>query len=223
MDYSIIVYILLLIIPLCATIGIKSAYSKYKKKENEKGISGAEVARTILDKNGLNNLYVIETGGDLTDCYDPTRKTIKLSHDVFHGTSIAAMAIAAHECGHAIQDKEGYGWMKFRSSLFPIVNISNKAAYILLIIGIVLEAVNFIYAAVAITGIGLLFQLVTLPVEYDASARAKKELDSLDLVNKKEAAGVKKILDKAALTYVAGVLTTVLQMMYYLGVFRRRD
>jgi hypothetical protein len=223
MDYSIIVYILLLIIPLCATIGIKSAYSKYKKKENEKGISGAEVARTILDKNGLNNLYVIETGGDLTDCYDPTRKTIKLSHDVFHGTSIAAMAIAAHECGHAIQDKEGYGWMKFRSSLFPIVNISNKAAYILLIIGIVLESANFVYAAVAITGIGLLFQLVTLPVEYDASARAKKELDSLDLVNKKEAAGVKKILDKAALTYVAGVLTTVLQMMYYLGVFRRRD
>ena len=223
MDYSIIVYILLLIIPLCATIGIKTAYSKYKKQENEKGLSGAEVARKILDENGLNNLYVIETGGDLTDCYDPKRKTIKLSHDIFHGTSIAAMAIAAHECGHAIQDKEGYGWMKFRSSLFPIVNISNKAAYILLIIGIVLESANFIYAAVAITGIGLLFQLVTLPVEYDASARAKKELDSLKLVNKKEKQGVNTILNKAALTYVAGVLTTVLQMMYYLGVFRRRD
>ena len=223
MDVSIIVYILLLIIPLCATIGIKSAYSKYKKKENEKKISGCEVARKILDKNGLSNMYVIETGGELTDCYDPTRKTVKLSHDVFHGTSIAAMAIAAHECGHAIQDKEGYGWMKFRSALFPYVNISSKAAYILLIIGIVLESVDFIYAAVAITGFGLLFQIVTLPVEFDASARAKKELKSLDLVNKKEANGVNIILNKAAQTYVAGVLTTVLQMLYYLGVFRRRD
>ena len=225
MDYTIlIIYALLLIIPIASTIGIKSAYSKYKKKDNEKGLSGVEVARKILDDNGLSGVYVIETSGDLTDCYDPSRNTIKLSHDVFHGESIAAMAIAAHECGHAIQNKDNYPWMNFRSALFPYVNVGSRVAYILLIIGLVLESVNFVYAAVILTGLGLLFQIITLPVEFDASKRAKQALKDLKLTSKKEDHGVNVVLNKAAETYIAGVLTTMLQMVYYLIRFsNRRD
>lgn len=211
-----LIYILMLIIPLIASINIKSTYKKYKKVDSGISMSGAEAARTILDRNGLNNVYVIEVHGELNDCYDPTRKVVKLSSDVFHGTNLSSLGVAAHECGHAIQDKEGYIWMKIRSSLFPVVNIANKVAYITLLLGFILQVMDFIVLSVGLTGIALIFQLVTLPVEFDASARAEKKLFEYGLVNKKEKDGVKKVLGSAAMTYVAGVLATVLQMLYYL-------
>ena len=132
MNYYNLSYTLMLVsilVTLIAQIFVKASYSKYKKTQNSKGLTGAEVAREILDKNGLNNVYVTETRGMLSDHYDPKRKVIRLSTDVYKGTSIASISVAAHEVGHAIQDKEGYSFMKFRSSIFPLVNFSSKAGY----------------------------------------------------------------------------------------------
>lgn len=217
------IYLAMLILPIIASLNINRNYNKYKKINTNKKLSGFEVARKILDENGLNEIYIVETQGNLTDHYDPKRKTVRLSSDIYHGESIAAASVAAHECGHAIQDKDGYTWMKIRSAIFPVVNISNHVAYITLIVGFILESYDFILISVALTAVSLLFQLVTLPVEFDASKRAKKELSELDLIDEEELKGSNKVLGSAAMTYVAGVLTTLLQMLYYLMAFRDRD
>src|SRR5574344_2673133 len=133
---DLILLLLMLIIPLIAQINVTSAYSKYKAQKSESGLTGQEVARKILDKNGLEDVYVVEVKGNLTDHYDPSRKVVRLSTDIFHGESIASIAVAAHECGHAIQDKEKYTPMKIRSFLVPFVNLINYLGYFSLIIGI---------------------------------------------------------------------------------------
>lgn len=219
--YSLI--ILAFFIVMWAQVKINGAYKKYRRIGTKKKLSGQEIARKILDENGLKDIYVVEVKGELTDHYDPTRKVIRLSHDIFHGTSIASVSVAAHECGHAIQDKEGYSWMKIRSAIFPIVSISNKIAYVTLILGLIFQYSDLVLVSVILTTASLLFQLITLPVEFDASDRASKLLDELKLVDTDELEGTKKILKSAALTYVAGVLTTMLQMLYYLMLSRSKD
>lgn len=216
-------YFLALIIPMIAQIYVSSSYNKFKRLNNSKGISGFEVARKILDKNGLKDLYVVETKGNLTDHYDPKRKTVKLSSEVFHGDSIAAIAVAAHECGHAIQDKEGYFFMKVRSFIFPIVSFGTKFAYIVLFIGLVANMMNLIWAGILLVGLGLLFQLVTLPVEFDASRRALKELETNIGVPNNDLEGTKIMLNAAAMTYVAGVLSSALEILRLILIFNDRD
>lgn len=209
---SIILYILVLIIPTMAQVNIISTYNKYKAKKNRKSLSGFEVARHILDKNGLNDMYVVEVRGNLTDHYDPTQKVVRLSTDVFHGESIAAVAIAAHECGHAIQDKDNYIWMKLRAILCPIVNFGTYLAYILFFISVLFQVADMLILSIAIVLLGLVFQLVTLPVEFDASNRAKKQLINLSLLEKNEIEGTERVLKSAALTYVASVLSSLLNL-----------
>lgn len=216
-------YFLALIIPMIAQIYVSSSYNKFKRLNNGKSMSGFEVARKILDKNGLKDLYVVETKGNLTDHYDPKRKTVKLSSEVFHGDSIAAMAVAAHECGHAIQDKEGYFFMKVRSFIFPIVSFGTKFAYIVLFIGLVANMMNLIWAGILLVGLGLLFQLVTLPVEFDASRRALKELETSIAVPNNDLEGTKIMLNAAAMTYVAGVLSSALEILRLILIFNDRD
>lgn len=206
-------FILIIILPLIADIFVKINYSINLKKENSKGISGAEVARKILDKNGLSNIYVVATNGYLTDHYDPKRKVIRLSKDVYEGSSVSSMAIAAHECGHAIQDKEGYLFLKLRSLIFPIVNIATSVSYYIILIGFIFEMLDLVYIGIGLTSLGLLFQIITLPVEFNASKRAGKEIDAMHLANSEEKSGIKKVLVSAALTYVAGVLTSALQIL----------
>lgn len=206
-------FILIIILPLIADIFVKINYSINLKKENSKGISGAEVARKILDKNGLSNIYVVATNGYLTDHYDPKRKVIRLSKDVYEGSSVSSMAIAAHECGHAIQDKEGYLFLKLRSLIFPIVNIATSISYYIILIGFIFEMLDLVYIGIVLTSLGLLFQIITLPVEFNASKRAGKEIDAMHLANSEEKSGIKKVLVSAALTYVAGVLTSALQIL----------
>lgn len=218
-----IIYLLLLIIPALASFNINKNYKRFKNVDLNKKISGFEVARKVLDANGLNDIYIVEVPGNLTDCYDPTRKTVKLSTDIFHGESIAAAAVAAHECGHAIQDKEGYSWMRLRSLIFPIVSIANKIAYGTLILGFILQAFDLIMISVILTTASLAFQLITLPVEFDASKRANDNLEKLGIIGEIELEGTKRVLKSAAMTYVAGVLTTLLQMLYYLMAFKDRD
>jgi len=220
---NILLYILILVIPIIAQLRISSAYSKYKKQENSKGLSGFEVARKILDANGLDDIYVVETNGNLTDHYDPSRKVIKLSKDIFHGTTIAASSVAAHECGHAIQDKESYTFMRIRSFLVPIVNLVSTFSWIVIVIGLFTEMFNIFVFGIGLISLTLVFQLVTLPVEFDASKRAKEELVKLNLIGNSESDGVKNMLGAAAMTYVASVLTSVLEIVRLLLIFNDRD
>lgn len=219
----IIIFLLMLSIPIYASIKVNVNYKKYKKVINEKDLTGFDVARRILDENGLGDIYVVETKGVMSDHYDSRRKTVRLSTEVFHGTSVASVAIAAHECGHAIQDKEGYTWMKLRSIIFPIVNIGQRIAYIVMIIGLFLSYMDYVYAAIGFTFLGLLFELVTLPVEFDASKRAKDIILKDGMINDKEKKGIDAVLNSAALTYVAAVVSSILEILYLLIQLNDRD
>lgn len=212
-----------LIITMVAQAFVSSSYSKYSKIKNERGVTGAEAARYILDKNGLNNVYVVETGGYLTDHYDPTRKVIKLSSNVYKDASIGAVAVACHECGHAIQDKENYTFMRIRSKLVPIVNFSSYAGYFAIILGMLFSSQNLIWLGILMEVIILLFQLITLPVEIDASKRALRELDYSHILNSKELKQGKTMLTAAALTYVASIATTIIQILRLILIFGRRN
>ena len=212
-----------LIITMAAQAFVSSSYSKYSKIKNERGITGAEAARYILDKNGLNNIYVVETGGYLTDHYDPTKKVIRLSRNVYRDASIGAVAVACHECGHAIQDKENYKFMRIRSSLVPIVNFSSYAGYFAIMFGLLFSSQNLIWLGILTEIIILLFQVITLPVEINASKRALTELDYSHMFNSKELKQGKTMLTAAALTYVASIATTIIQILRLILMFGRRD
>ena len=219
-----LLYLLMLIIPLIAQIYVTSSYKRFKKVYNKKNITGYDVARKILDANGLSNLYIVETKGTMTDHYDPSRKTVRLSSEVYHESSVASMAIAAHECGHAIQDKEGYLFFKIRSFIYPIVNLGTRLAYIVLLIGIILEYFDLILLGIVLVGLGLVFQIVTLPVEINASKRALLKLEELNIADKKELNGTKTMLKSAALTYLAGVLSSAIEVFRLVYIyFDRRD
>jgi len=218
-----LLFILILIIPLIASININRAYSKYKSFENKKKISGFEVARKILDKNGLKDMYIVEVRGNLTDHYDPSKKVIRLSTDIFHGETIAAAAVAAHECGHAIQDKEGYKMMKIRSALVPVVNLITYSAYILYALSAIFAIFDLLVLSVVAVTAGLLFQIVTLPVEFDASKRGLQNLKDLEIVNEAEMKGTREVLRAAAYTYVAAVLSSLLNLLRIVMVYGGRD
>lgn len=228
MDNYLIYYgltFLALIITVGAQIYVESSYKKYLKVKNGRGLSGFDAARAILDKNGLEKVHIVETGGHLSDHYDPSRKVVRLSHDVFHGESIASVAVACHECGHAIQDKEGYSFMRIRSAIFPLVNFSSYAGYIAILIGIIFGSSSFITIGILLEVIILIFQLVTLPVEFDASRRALKELDYGHFLNSKELEQGKKVLKSAAFTYVASVCAAILEILRLILIYggRRED
>lgn len=216
---DLIICLLIVIIPALAQLFISINYSKYKKIFNESKITGQEVARKILDSNNLEKIYVVATNGNLTDHYDSGRKVIRLSKDIYNNESIASLAVAAHECGHAIQDKDGYFFMRLRSFIYPIVRIGTMFSYLVIFIGAIAEAMNIIYLGIALVALGLIFQLVTLPVEFDASKRALIELKNLGLVTDDELDGAKKMLISAALTYVAGVLSSALELLRLILIF----
>lgn len=212
------------LITIVAEIFVKLTYKKYNAVDNGNNISGFEVARKILDKNNLKNVHIIEAKGILTDHYDPTRKVVKLSADIFNGTTIAATSIAAHEVGHALQDKDGYFFLKFRSGIFPLVNFGSKFGYIAIIIGLIFGYINLAWIGIALLMFILLFQLVTLPVEFNASLRAKKEIEKLSLIDANKKDGVDIMLKAAAFTYVASLVTTLLQVVrLVLIINNRRD
>lgn len=207
-----------------AQILITSNYSKYKQVASRSRKTGKEVAREILDKHGLKNVPVQEVQGNLTDHYDPTKKVVRLSSDIYSGTSIASVSVAAHECGHAIQDKIGYTPMRIRSKIVPLVNFSTKIGYIVIMIGLIMGALKIALIGLILLLSMLLFQLITLPVEFDASRRGKIELDELHILDTDEQRGAAKMLRAAAFTYVAGVLSTLLQILRLaLMVLSRRD
>ena len=226
MDFFIVygLTIISLIITVLAQIFVNSSYSKYKKVRNEKGITGREAARSLLDKHGLSDVKVEETSGFLSDHYDPRSKVVRLSTDNYRGESIAAVSVACHECGHAIQDKDRYLFMRIRSSLVPITNFASYAGYFAIVIGMFFGAVNLIWLGVLFEVVILLFQIVTLPVEINASRRALNALEEAKFFNSKELKQGKVMLGAAAMTYVASVATTLIQILrLVLMVGRRND
>jgi len=222
-DYTYILVLIGFLITFIAQIYIKSSYSKYKKINTKSGMDGYEVARRILDSNGLNNIDIVEVQGELTDHYDPSRKVVRLSTDIYHGTSIASSSVAAHECGHAVQDKENYFFLRFRSSLVPLANISSKLGYGAIVIGLIFGITKLAWIGIALEMVILLFQLITLPVEINASKRAGEFLKKEALVEKSEQVGSKKMLRAAALTYVASLVSTLLQVLRLVLIVASRD
>ena len=226
MDYYFIVYgltLITLLITIAAQFFVNSTYNKYSKVKNERNLTGREAARYILDKNGLEDVDVVEVNGYLTDHYDPKKLEVRLSKNNYNGTSIASVSVACHECGHAIQDKEGYLFMRIRASLVPLVNFSSYAGYISILLGCILGAINLIWFGIILEIIILLFQLITLPVEINASSRALKELDYAHFFTSKELKSGKKVLTAAAMTYVASVATTLIQILRLILMFNRRE
>lgn len=217
--------ILGLIITSIAQFFITTSYSKYKKVLSKSNKKGCDVARTILDKHGLRNIQVEPVAGNLTDHYDPTKKVVRLSEDIYSGTSIASVSVAAHECGHAIQDKVGYTPMRIRSKLVPVVNFSTKIGYIVIMLGLALGILKLANIGIILLSTMLMFQIVTLPVEFDASRRGKKELADLNILDSSEQKGSARMLKAAAFTYVASVLTTLLQILRFVVLIsgRKRD
>ncbi len=205
---------------------INSTFRKWSSVPLESGKSGAQVAREILDSNGLDNVGIRTIGGKLTDNYDPRSKVLSLSEPVYGTASVAAAGVAAHESGHAIQDAKGYVWGAVRSSLVPVASFGSNAAWILIFIGLFLRALGSLGYYMVLLGIllyaaAVLFQLVTLPVEFDASRRAVASLQASGQYSPQQLTGVRQVLTAAGLTYVAGALIAVLQLLYLIGLSRR--
>ena len=213
MYYGYGLVIITLLVALVADIYLRTRYSKYKKISVKSKMTGAEVAREILKSNGLENVYVVETKGYLTDHYDPRSKVVRLSTDIYNGDSIASVSVAAHECGHAVQDKEGYFFLKFRSFLVPIVNFSTKFGYLAVLIGLIFGAMNLAWVGIFLLVAILLFQLITLPVEFNASKRGKIFLTKLKVVDQSERNMASSMLGAAAMTYVASLVSTLLDLL----------
>ncbi|MBS4176577.1 zinc metallopeptidase [Lederbergia citrea] len=211
---------IIIIIPIWAQMKVKSTYTKYSKIPTTAGMSGAEIARRILDANGLSNVAVKETPGALSDHYNPMTKTVNLSSTNFHHHSVAGAAVAAHEVGHAIQDKEGYAALRFRHALVPVANISSKMAWVFIMIGIIVTSMsNFLLIGIFLMAAGVLFQIVTLPVEFNASSRAMDQIVSLGLISNTEERDARKVLNAAAMTYVAAAAVAVLELVRLILIF----
>lgn len=211
-----------LLLSLFAQTKVKSAYNKWSQVRNYHNLTGNETAEQLKPRVGLENVKVTRTQGTLTDHYDPRNDTLALSQGVADQASVSAMAITAHELGHALQDKEGYGPMRLRSAIVPLVSFGSNIGVVLVMIGVMLSLANLATVGVILFSTTALFSLVTLPVELDASKRACVMLDQTGLVtSEEERKGVKQVLDAAAWTYVAGLATSIMQLLYYISVAGR--
>jgi len=214
------------ILSLFVSFKVKSAFKKYSKVKVASGMTGADVARQILKINGLHNVDVLQTKGFLSDHYDPTKKVVRLSPDVYGSSSISAVGVAAHETGHALQHKEGYTPLILRNTMVPLASIGSNFSWIIIIVGFLFGFLGLVKIGIALFSVVVFFQLITLPVEFNASTRAKKVLDSYHLVTAGEAKGVNKVLSAAAMTYVAAAISSVMTLLYFLiraGIFGGDD
>ncbi|WP_337020367.1 zinc metallopeptidase [Oceanobacillus massiliensis] len=215
-----LIYIaLLMIIPIWAQSRVKSTYIKYSKKPTSSAMTGAEVARKILDDNGLYDVRIGQTKGMLSDHYDPRKKVINLSEGIYHGRSMASSAVAAHEVGHAIQDQQEYAFLRLRSALVPIANFGSNISFFFIMAGIFFSMTNMLLLGIIFMSAAVLFQVVTLPVEFDASSRAMTQLVSSGVIRNNEERETKKVLNAAALTYVAAALVAVAELLRFVLIY----
>ena len=216
-------YLACLIVPMAlgfwAQHSVKTTFKRYSEVPEDTGLTGAQVARRILDANGLQDVPVNAVQGELSDHYDPKTRSVNLSEPVYGAATIASTAVAAHEVGHAIQHAKAYFPMTVRSALWPVTAFASKVWMFLLIGGALLNALNLVLVGVLLYAAVVLFQIVTLPVEFDASRRAAVQLKTLGIANPDESVGVRKVLTAAAMTYVAGALAALAQLLYFATVF----
>lgn len=227
-DRTYIIYVLpALILAMIAQGKVQSTFNKFSRVRNISGYTGAEVAKRILNLAGVYDVKVEQVRGNLTDHYDPTNKVLRLSDSVYSSTSVAAIGVAAHEVGHAIQHNTGYAFLKFRHSLFPVANIASRAAFPLILIGSVFSLAGgsfFVNLGILFFAITTLFAIVTLPVEFNASRRAMNVLSAEGLLVGDELKGANKVLQAAALTYVASAAVSIGQLLRFITLFGgRRD
>lgn len=221
---DILVLIVIIVLPIIAQINVSATFNKYAKVHNARGLTADQVARRILDANGLYNVGIERVGGKLTDHYDPTSNVVRLSESTFGQTSVAAIGVAAHECGHACQHAENYAPIVIRSKLVPVTNICSRLWYFVFLIGIFVFQIfpALVYIGIAMFGAVVLFQAVTLPAELDASHRALKTLESDGILEMAEVPHARKVLTAAAMTYVTSLVASILQLLRLLGAFNRR-
>lgn len=217
-DPTMIILLPALIISFWAQMKVKSSYARYSEVHSKNGYTGASVARMILDAYGLFDIPIQCIGGQLTDHYDPGKRVVNLSQGVYNSTSIAAIGVAAHEIGHAIQHQEGYAPIKIRMALVPVANIGSQASWILFFMGIVLSIEPLVNFGIILFSAAVLFQLVTLPVEFNASNRAMKVLNSKAILYQDELKGARSVLTAAGLTYVAAAITAISQLLRLLAI-----
>lgn len=225
----IIYFVILMVLPLWAQHKVKSNYEKYSQVRSTSGKTGREVALEILHANGIYDVEVVKGEGFLTDHYDPKKKVVSLSPANYDRPSVAGTAIAAHEVGHAIQDDQGYWFLRFRAALVPVANLGSSLSYMIIMLGIILTAIGSAFGSTALwIGAGLmslavLFSIVTLPVEFDASSRAMKQITALNIVNEKEYKHARKVLSAAAMTYVAATAVAVAELVRIILIARSSD
>ncbi|WP_143314854.1 zinc metallopeptidase [Clostridium sp. HBUAS56017] len=222
-DPTYLILVPALIISFWAQTKVSSAYDKYSRVRTMNGYTGEQIARMILNDAGLYDIPIEVVNSRLGDHYDPKNRVLRLSPDVYSGTTIAAAGIAAHEVGHAIQHKESYGPLAFRNSIYPVVNISSTFSWVLFIAGLILAIKPLVYFGIILFSAVVLFQLVTLPVEFNASNRALKILNTRGILYGDEVKGAEKVLDAAAMTYVAATLMAVSQLIRLIALSRRND
>ena len=205
-----------LALSLYATFRTKSTFSKYSKVGSRSGLTGAQAAELMLRRQGVNGVRIERAGGWLSDHYDPGKKALRLSDDVYSSQSLSAIGVACHEAGHAMQDAHGYGMLSLRTALVPATNFSSTSAYIVMIGGFFLQMTGLIFVGVCLFSVGVVFSLITLPVEWDASKRAKVAMDEAGMLSPEENRHASKVLNAAFLTYLAAAVTSVLTLAYYL-------
>lgn len=212
-----------IILGLYAQMKLSSAYGRYSRVPTNSGMTGAQAAREILDSAGLTGMAINEVRGHLTDHYDPTKKALFLSSENYHGRTLAAVGVAAHEAGHALQHKAAYAPLNFRMALVPITSIASTAAIWIGVFGMLMGFAKLAWIGVIVFGVMTLFHLVTLPVEFDASRRAKNQLLNLGLIDGQERPGVSKVLSAAAMTYVAAMVSSLLTLLHFIMLARGSD
>ncbi|SCG83812.1 hypothetical protein DW1_2248 [Proteiniborus sp. DW1] len=223
-DPTMIVLIPAIILTLYAQGKVKSSFAKYLKVPTLRGYTGADVARRLLDQNGLRDIPIELASGHLSDHYDPRNRVLRLSPEVYRSSSIASVSVAAHEVGHAIQHANGYVPLSFRNMIFPVARFGSSAAWLFIIAGLLVPSLGGLMdIGIILFGTAVLFQLITLPVEFNASSRALRLLDSNGFISAEEEYGAKKVLRAAALTYVAAMATGVAQLVRLILIRNRRD
>lgn len=225
LDPTMILVLIGVLLSLWAQGRVNSAFRKYGRVRSRTGMTGAEAARRLLNSQGIYDVTIEHISGNLTDHYDPRSKVLRLSDAVYGSDSVAAVSVAAHECGHAMQDNEDYAPLRFRSALVPVANFGSQLSWPLIMIGVIFGGLGspLVQIGILMFTLAVLFQLVTLPVEFNASGRAIKLLDSQGILLAEEVSGTKKVLSAAALTYVAAAAASILQLLRLIILFGGRN
>lgn len=222
-DPTMILALLGLILTMIASAGVNSTFAKYNRVRCMRGMTGAEAAQQVLHAAGIYDVQICHVSGKLTDHYDPRNKTLNLSDSTFSSNSVAAVCVAAHECGHAVQDQKKYGPLVLRSTLVPLANFGSQLSWPVFVIGLIFSLQPLVMAGIILFSLAVLFQLVTLPVEFNASSRALRILEDTGMLGAQEMTGAKKVLRAAAMTYVAALASSMLQLLRLILLSRRND